>query len=478
MGLDGRKMGFIGISIDITERKQAEQALRDSEEKYRFLIENMTDVVWQIAPDLRFTYVSPTDELQRGYKAEEVLGKSVFDFMTPESKDRVSQLSSTRQARMQKGEILESTVYEIEQICKDGHLIWTEVSSNPAYDAAGRLTHFQGVTRDITERKHTEAALRENESKYRALYQEASIGIFHSTFAGRFIDVNPALARMLGYASPQEVVDSIQSIAEQVYAVPPRRDEIISQMLAEGKTVTAENRYRRANGEEWDAYLHLRYILDPQGKPLYLEGFVEDITERKRAEAALRESEAKFRAIIDLSPVPYALNDDEQNIIYLNAAFTKIFGYTLEEVPTLAEWWPRAYPDLEYRGWVAETWQARLDQAKAQGTEFEPLEVNLRGKDGSVKTALVTAGALTEAFKDVHLVIFYDITERKRAEAQLNEQLNELRRWHAATLGREMRILALKREVNELLEEANQPPRYPSASESAHEEANRSQHEL
>lgn len=75
-------------------------------------------------------------------------------------------------------------------------------------------------------------------------------------------------------------------------------------------------------------------------------------------------NDSKFRNIIDASPVPYALNDEEQNITYLNPAFIETFGYDLDDIPTLADWWPRAYPDSDYQQWVASTWQIHLDKSK------------------------------------------------------------------------------------------------------------------
>jgi diguanylate cyclase (GGDEF)-like protein/PAS domain S-box-containing protein len=142
------------------ERVKAESTLRASETMYRLLVENVTDVVWQISPDLKYTYSSPTDERQRGYKPEEVLGRSIFDFMTPQSKLAVKALASARQERVKQGLSLEAATYEIEQIRKEGSLIWTEVTSNPVYDENGNLLYFQGITRDITERKQAENALR------------------------------------------------------------------------------------------------------------------------------------------------------------------------------------------------------------------------------------------------------------------------------------------------------------------------------
>jgi PAS domain S-box-containing protein len=149
------------------------------------------------------------------------------------------------------------------------------------------------------------------------------------------------------------------------------------------------------------------------------------VRELKLAQLALSESEARYRAIIDASPVPFALNDERQNIIYLNGAFTHTFGYQREEIPTLFDWWEKAYPDLAYRKWVASTWQAHIDIARKKNEPFQPLEVRICCKDGTVRTVLAAAVPLGATLSGVHLVTLYDISERKMAENSLQE--SELR---------------------------------------------------
>jgi len=139
------------------------------------------------------------------------------------------------------------------------------------------------------------------------------------------------------------------------------------------------------------------------------------------------QDEAPFRNIIDASPVPYALNDEKQNITYLNPAFIQTFGYDLNDIPTLSDWWPRAYPDPDYLNWVAATWQQHLEEARRDGTPFKPLELVIRCKDGSNRTVLVSAASLTESFKGNHLVILYDITERKKMERSLADSESRYR---------------------------------------------------
>ena len=143
--------------------------------------------------------------------------------------------------------------------------------------------------------------------------------------------------------------------------------------------------------------------------------------------ASLLESESRFRAIIEASPVPFALNDSAQNITYLNTAFVSTFGYTIEDIPTLSAWWPKAYPDPAYRQQVAERWQKNASESRLTGKPFDPQEVAVCCKDGSVRTVLVSAAELEAALDGQHLVTFYDITERKATETALRISENRAR---------------------------------------------------
>ncbi|TXI20741.1 MAG: PAS domain S-box protein [Nitrosomonas sp.] len=142
--------------------------------------------------------------------------------------------------------------------------------------------------------------------------------------------------------------------------------------------------------------------------------------ERNQIEAQIRNNEARLYAIIDSMPVPMAINDENQNITYLNRAFTQLFGYTIKDVPTLDKWWSSAYPDREYRQWVTTTWMQHLDTAAKEKTDFESLDVVIQCKDGSQRSVMVSASSLeTPAFTKNHLIILFDITIRKTLEIQL-----------------------------------------------------------
>jgi len=158
--------------------------------------------------------------------------------------------------------------------------------------------------------------------------------------------------------------------------------------------------------------------------------------EHSRIEQVLLKSDVTCRYIIDASPVPCALNDEEQNIIYLNPAFINTFGYDIQDIPTLAQWWPRAYPDPAYRQQVASLWQEHLDKAREDGLPFAAIELDIRCKDGTVRTAIVGATPLTDDFKGMHLVTLFDITERKQVHDELlNKEMKLARAQSVAQMG-------------------------------------------
>ncbi len=175
--------------------------------------------------------------------------------------------------------------------------------------------------------------------------------------------------------------------------------------------ITAKGRHR---------WVHTQGFAEMKGgKPMRIYGTLQDITERKLTQQSLVANEARFRAIIDASPVPMAINDDEMRITLLNPAFVRTFGYDLTDIPTLADWWPKAYPDPVYRQWVIDTWQTELAQAAQTKKEFIPLEVRTCCKDGTDRFVMASAAPLGADFGQTHLVILYDISERKRAEQSL-----------------------------------------------------------
>jgi diguanylate cyclase (GGDEF)-like protein/PAS domain S-box-containing protein len=134
---------------------------------------------------------------------------------------------------------------------------------------------------------------------------------------------------------------------------------------------------------------------------------------------ALQLSQAKLQSILDASPIPHAVNLNQHKITYVNQAFIDTFGYNLHEIPTVNTWRPKAYPDPKYRAWVANTWQQRFSHTKTTAEKVAPIELNVQCKNGDIRHVLASESAITQPGDETHVVIFYDITDRKLAEEQL-----------------------------------------------------------
>ena len=158
---NGRATHYVAVKLDITERKRVEEALRISEERHRLLADNATDVIWTMNLEGRFTYVSPSVAKLRGYSAAEVMQQSIDQALTPESADIALNGLNDLVKAVQTGQPLPDFRSELEQPCKDGSTVWTEATVTAMYNAAGEFKGLLGITRDITERRQMQEALRE-----------------------------------------------------------------------------------------------------------------------------------------------------------------------------------------------------------------------------------------------------------------------------------------------------------------------------
>ena len=176
----------------------------------------------------------------------------------------------------------------------------------------------------------------------------------------------------------------------------------------------------------------------------------------KKAEIRILELEAisttnlMFLNIFDSSPVPFGLSNQAGNILNLNKMFIKTFGYDKEDIPTVSDWWPRAYPELAYRNRISALWEQRLTESQQTNTEFEPIEVDIICKDYSQRTVLISAAPLTGSYAGIFLVIFYDITDIKKAENKIGDLSYSLAHLSASMENRKTELLIEKEkaEVN------------------------------
>lgn len=275
--------GYLGIARDVTDRRRMEQALRGAEIRYRTLVERLPAVTHIAAiDDVGSTlYVSPQIESLLGYAPSAWTADPEFWIEHVHPEDREVVLSEFERSRR----LEEPFVAEYRLLARGGRIVWIRDEATVVRPAGSEPAFFQGVMLDITDRKQAEEALRAAEAKYRDIVENAVEGIYQSTPAGRLLTANRALARLLGYSSPEELVAGTTDAGSQLYVDAQDRAALVCQVLEHGTAEAFECRMRRKDGRVIWVLHNARAVRENDGLPLYLEGTVEDITARKQAEA-------------------------------------------------------------------------------------------------------------------------------------------------------------------------------------------------
>ena len=222
----GKPVGFRGIARDITERKQVEDALWQEQQFSKLVLDNLPGTFYLYAyPENRLVLWNKQVETLLGFNAEEIKGRHVTEWFPPESREAALK---TIEEVMEKGQ----SSIEAPLMAKDGHQI-PFFLTGVRFDVHDQL-YFLGMGTDITERKKAEEELRKSEEKYRNIFENAIEGIYQATIEGRFITANAALARMGGYDSPEELIESIKDIGTQLYVHPEDRKRFMEIIEAKG----------------------------------------------------------------------------------------------------------------------------------------------------------------------------------------------------------------------------------------------------
>ncbi len=435
---EGHVRGSIGAFLDITERKQAEEALRESEEKYRNLIETANEGIWilQWMPDskARTTYVNKKMAEMLGYSQEEMIGKSVRDFTDEEGKA----IFETNMKRRQKG-INES--HEFKLLRKDGSPLWALVNSKSLLDKNGRFIGSMSMLTDISERKEAETKLKETldnlenlvkkrtaelEEAYNSLKEKeknlaeaqkmAHIGNWDWDLVTGEVYWSDEMYRIYG-RNPQEPGTTYDELLNCVH--PNDRDYVANVIKTglKGEPQGIDYRIISANGEERTVHAQAKIIFDEKNIPLRVKGIIQDVTDRKEAEEMLKESEGKFKALFNLLPVGVSITDEDRNILDANLALERILDFSRSDLLT-GKYRARKY--IRSNGMEMPDEDFPSVRALKEKGSIQSSEIGIIKENGS--TVWTDVSAIYLPFSEGQVAVTTrDITESKKTAEELQK---------------------------------------------------------
>ncbi len=391
-----------------SEQRQAEEALRESEERYRLLAENVSDVIWTMDMNLRFTYVSPSVSRVTGYQVEEALPLGLEDFLTPGSVDVVRRTFAEELAieRSEGKDLSRSRQLELEGFSKDGSRLWAEVKMTFLRDEHGSPVGILGVTRDITQRKRAEEALQESEDKYRRVVENANEAIVVAQ-DGVLKFFNAQAVEMSGYS-------------QEELACRPYEDLI----HPDDREMVAELHRRRLAGESIPHVYPFR-ILDKQGNVKWVEinavlinwegrsavlKLISDITERKEAERRLLEQKRFSESVIESLPGIFFMLDGQGRLARWNKNLEAVVGYSSEELM-----------NRQGSDFVSPEDRSRVERAieKAFLEGYGSCEFSLLLRDGGSVPYQASGIAVRIGGSSYLIGTAEDISEHRRAEEEI-----------------------------------------------------------
>jgi diguanylate cyclase (GGDEF)-like protein/PAS domain S-box-containing protein len=374
------------------------------------LIESTEDLIWSVDLDYRLiTFNRAVQEnIENNFGTRIKVGMRLHDALTPA---RAALWPPFYERALSEGP------FRIEYPLLHTRIV--ELAFNPIV-VNGKTTGISVFGKDITERKAAESALGETEKKYRAIFDGALEGMFQTSLGGKTLTANPAMAKMLGYDSPDELMALVKNVAQDVWANHEER-ALYLQREEQGAVLGFECQFKRKDGSSIWVSLNSRKVFGADGHALYREGFVEDITQRKLSEMNLRDSEERYRATFEQAAVGIVHNSFDGRILRCNERFARIVGYPLDEVPGMF------VSQITAPENAAET--AVLIQRIASGGGSETIEKRYLRKDGSRFWARTTVSLLRDSRgRPLHLIaLVEDINARKAAEERLSEAQEALR---------------------------------------------------
>jgi PAS domain S-box-containing protein len=398
------------IIRDITERKALDEKLRRMLDAHSAVIESSAAAIVTVTQDFRVTGWNKAAERIFGWTAEGAMGgPSLFI-----PADRLENARRIYERAMQ-GEVISGMPGRGQ--CKDGRIVTLSISAAPLHDPEGRGTGIVLNFLDTTEQTKAEEASRRNEALYRATFDHAVVGINYVSLEGRFLRVNPRYCEITGYSAEELLQLRYQDItfADDRQGDRERLDRL---MNGEEDTQSYRKRYIRKDGSVVWVQVASSLLRSGTGEPLHFVGVVEDVTEQVRAGEALRQSEERFRSLVESAPEGI-LVERERRIRYVNPAAVKLFG-----AASPAELLGRDV--LEFTSPEEREEVARRSEGVTHRVPAPPVERSFLRTDGTPFLVEASAVPIDYDQQPMCMVFLRDISERKQAEAErrrLEEQL-------------------------------------------------------
>ncbi|NJM69823.1 MAG: PAS domain S-box protein [Scytonema sp. RU_4_4] len=342
----GNVVYAIAAFQDITERKQAEKLLADynrtleqqvvertaalqkSEANYRNLVQTANSIILRCDAQGRIQYLNDYGLRFFGYEKHQILGRTLLETIVPEIETSGRNLKQFIHDVYYNG--LDPNSYlqmENENLCRDGRRVWVAWSNQAILNERGDLVEILSVGNDITQRKQAEDALQRSETKFRNIFENSQVGIFRTRFSDRLmLDANQRLANLLGFNPPDEIIGI--ECSTDFYANPGDHQQAIELLKRQGEVQNFEVQMRKRDGTVfWALYSSRLNAADG-----CVEGVIADISDRKRAEAALREREQELRLIADALPVCICYVDINQHYRFVNHTYEVWFSCSQDEI--------------------------------------------------------------------------------------------------------------------------------------------------
>ncbi len=406
----GRLKGGVAVFRDITERKRTEEALRESQERYRLLITKANDVIYRTDPMGRFTFVNPVAMRIMKYTEQELLGRRFLELIHPDHREAAERFYGRQFVRRRP-----STYYEFPAMTKDGGEIWIGQNVQILQDEQGTIVGFQAVARDITERRRAEDALLESEKRLRSIVQFTNDAIILMDTQGNVTFWNKGAERSFGYTADEMIGRPVARIVPERFREAHQRG--VERVAAAGRLTMQASMFElvglRKDGTEFPLEFSLSAWTTKS--QLFITGITRDITERKRAEAALRESERRYRQLIESLPAAVYTCDAEGHITLFNQAAAALWG----RKPELGkDRWCGSLRIYGLDGTPMPLDQCPMAIAMRERRPIRDVEIVIERPDGTKRHVLPHPDPIVDASGNMigSVNMLLDLTERKRME--------------------------------------------------------------